>query len=76
MFKGACRLDDPAHRTIILADPRRVNDIPLHFAYFLSYWDSKPLSKSPPLEIGHEVGNLRKLGLILLIHTALSVYIR
>jgi len=27
MFKGACRLDDPAHRTIILAANPSVNEI-------------------------------------------------
>jgi hypothetical protein len=27
MFMGACRLDDPAHRTIILADQNTVNEI-------------------------------------------------
>ena len=29
MFKGACRLDDPAHRIIILAAPLSVNEIVL-----------------------------------------------
>jgi len=54
MFKGACRLDDPAHRTIILADPRRVNDIPLHFACFSFYWVPKPPSKVAygPIRLG------------------------
>jgi len=26
MFKGACRLDDPAHRTIIFIQPFQVKD--------------------------------------------------
>jgi hypothetical protein len=30
MFKGACRLDDPAHRTIILAAYPSVNEIIVH----------------------------------------------
>ena len=33
MFKGACRLDDPAHRTIILADSHSVNEILLSRDY-------------------------------------------
>jgi hypothetical protein len=58
MFKGACRLDDPAHRTIILADVRRVNDIPLHFACFSFFIGSKAAFESRPcLEIAHQVGS-------------------
>jgi hypothetical protein len=61
MFKGACRLDDPAHRTIILADPRRVNDIPLRFACFCFLLVPKPLST-----IDHGLRSPTRLELILL----------
>jgi hypothetical protein len=36
MFKGACRLDDPAHRTIIFIRPFRVKKFPQFCRVFQS----------------------------------------